>query len=263
MVGPDTQCGLFGMGLMKEGQTGAVMGWSGALQMLTSTPCFDESMRTWVGSFPLEDMWVGESSLGDSGNAYRWLKDTLLGVDVPFEEAEGLAQQTSAAADGVMALLGPGPVSSLRAGLRPGGLFFPTPLGFQESTPGQLLRAALENVAFGVTANLATLREVTGLNTQALYLGGGMARSRTLAATLANVLGSPVRRSKLPQVSARGAAMATAVSVDPSLTSEQVAEAAATDCEEVVPSTASDVAQHQEYFQRWLNLYKRLEWEQD
>jgi autoinducer 2 (AI-2) kinase len=269
LAGPDTQCGLLGMGLVREGQVGAVMGWSGALQMLTSRPRHDEEMRTWAGCYlclqqaGLEHLWVAEGSLGDAGNAYRWLKDTLLGSNAAFEEAEQLAWQASAAPDGVVAFLGPGPVSALKAGLRLGGLLFPTPLSFQEADRGQLLRAALENVAYSVKANLATLSEVTGLDAQALYLGGGMSSSRTLATALANALGFPVRRSTTPQVSARGAALATAAFTDPSLTLAEVAGASADDYEEILPGTASEIVQHQEYYQQWSHLYKRLAWAWD
>ena len=258
VAGPDTQCGLLGMGLLREGQAGAVLGWSGALQVLTTSPRRDEGMRTWAGCYLVEGMWVAESNLGDAGNAYRWLKDTLLGCEAPFEEAEQLARQASAASEGVTAFLGPGPLSSTKAGLKMGGLIFPTPLSFQETTRGQLLRAALENLAYSAKGNLAVLREVADLDIRTLYLGGAMASSQTLTETLANVLGFPVKRASTPQVSTRGAAIAAAVSTNASLTLEQAAETAARDCQEVQPGTPSDIAQHQEHYQDWLNLYSRL-----
>ena len=269
VAGPDTQCGLLGMGLVEEGQVGAVMGWSGALQAITSIPRLDEAMRTWVGCYPFgyghsrsqDATWVAESNLGDTGNAYRWLKDTILGSDASFEEAERLAQEAGGTSEGVTAFLGPGPVSSLKAGLKMGGLFFPTPLSFQEATRGQLFRAALENIVYSIKANLSTLEEVTGHDTQVLYLGGGMSGSRTITTMLANTLGFPVRRSTTPQISARGTALAAAVSTNSSPTLKEMAEVAADDCEEIEPGTASEIAQYQEYYQQWLHLYKRLEWE--
>ena len=269
VAGPDTQCGLLGMGLMEEGQAGAVMGWSGALQAITATPRLDEAMRTWVGCYPFgcghsrsrDALWVSESNLGDTGNAYGWLKNTILGSNASFEEAEHLAQEARGASEGVTAFLGPGPVSSLKAGLKMGGLFFPIPLSFQETTRGQLFRAALENVAYSIKANLSTLGEVTGHDSQVLYLGGGMSGSRTLTTMLANTLGFPVRRSTTPRISARGTALAAVASTGSSITLKQMAEMAADDCEEIEPGTASEIAQYQEYYQQWLHLYKRLEWE--
>ena len=261
VAGPDTQCGLLGMGLVREGQAGAVIGWSGALQVLTSRPCRDQGMRTWAGCYPADGLWVAESNLGDTGNAFRWLRDILLGSEASFEEAELLAQDISGASDGVLAFIGPGTVSSFRAGLRLGGLFFPSPVSFQETSRGQLFRAALENVAYSVKANLAILTEVTGLDVDMLHLGGGMSRSRTLATTLASVLELPIRRSMMPDVSAKGAALAASASVDPGLTLMEAVQSACDDYEEVHPGTAGDVAYCQEHYQRWLSLYKRLDWD--
>ena len=261
VAGPDTQCGLLGMGLAQEGQAGAVVGWSGALQALTTTPLLDKEKGSWAGLFPLDGLSVAESNLGDAGNAYRWLKDMLLGSNGSFGEAERLASEASSAPEGVVTFLGPGPASALKTGLRMGGMFFPSPLSFQETSRGQLFRAALENVAYSLKANLATLQEVMGLEVKSLSLGGGMSESRTLATTLANVLALPVRRSGMPQVSARGAAMAASVSIEPHASLEQVTREAAADCEEIEPGSPGEIAEHQNYYEQWLQLYNRLEWE--
>ena len=261
VAGPDTQCGLLGMGITQEGQAGAVVGWSGAIQALTAAPLLDKGKGSWAGLFPLDGLSVAESNLGDAGNAYRWLKDILLGSNGSFGEAERLASEASSAPEGVVTFLGPGPASALKTGLRMGGMFFPSPLSFQETSRGQLFRAALENVAYSLKANLTTLQEVMGLEVKSLSLGGGMSESRTLATTLANVLALPVRCSSLPQVSASGAAMAASVSVVPSVSLEQVTREAAADCEEIGPGSPGEIAEHQNYYQQWLQLYNRLEWE--
>ena len=263
VAGPDTQCGLLGMGRIEVGQVAAVMGWSGALQVVSSRPCLDESAGNWVGCYPLNGMWVGEINLGDTGNAYRWLKDILLGTDAPFDEADQLALHARAASEGVTAFLGPAPVSSIRAGLKMGGLLFPTPFIFQETDRGQLLRAALENIAYSVKANLATLTKVTDVDSSELYLGGGMASSRSLAKTLADVLGIPVRRITTTQVSARGAAILAGTAPSNFQNLREAAQAAIQDCEEVEPGSTSDMAQYEECYQQWLSLYERLDWVKD
>ena len=259
VAGPDTQCGLLGMGLTMEGETGAVLGWSGAVQTLTAEPCLDPGMRTWAGRYIYGGLSVAESNLGDAGNAYRWLKDILLGAETSFEEAEGLVLR-SPSSDGVVASLGPGPVASFKAGLHMGGFFFPTPISFQEPDRGQLLRAGLQNVAYGVRAGLETLERVTGLEIPRFHLGGGMARSGTLAKLLATVSGLPVLSATTPHVSARGAAMAAACLVDPGVTVEELAGIASIDCREVEPGTPSQVAQQGESYRQWLSLYQSLEW---
>ena len=261
LAGPDTQCGLLGLGLKEEGDTGLVIGWSGALQVLTSRPSFDDQMRTWVGLFPDDGLWVAESNLGDVGNSYRWLKDVVLGSDESFKEVDDLVCHDTASPDGVVSFLGPGPTSSPKAGLRMGGILFPTPVSFQETSRGQLFRAAFENIAYSVKANLATLRDVTGLDTRELYLGGGIARSRVLAPILANVLGLPIRRSLVPDVSGRGAAMRATSIVNGPAAFERACELAARQCERVDPSSPVDVATYQGSFERWLEQYSRLGWD--
>ena len=39
--GPDTQCGLLGLGATRQGQMGILAGWSGPLQFVTDTLCMD------------------------------------------------------------------------------------------------------------------------------------------------------------------------------------------------------------------------------
>ena len=262
VAGPDTQCGLLGMGIVDESSIGAVVGWSGALQALTSRPCWGEGMRTWVGCYPLEGLWVAEANLGDAGNAYRWLKDILLGTETPFEEADRLAEEATASCDGVAAFLGPGHASPWELGLRMGGLLFPTPLSFQETSRGQLFRAALEALAYSVKANLATLHGMTGGTDGGFSLGGGMSCSRTLAVILAGVIGTTIRRSTTSHVSARGAALIAAAATNPELSLEQAAHMAAAGCEEVDPAGASEIAQYQESYQQWVQLHDRLRWDQ-
>ena len=137
VAGPDAQCGLLGMGLNKGGQAGVVMGWSGALQVLTSAPLLDgKEMRTWAGCYPLEGLWVAESNLGDAGNAYRWLKDTILDDNASFEEAELLAQEASAGAEGVVAFLGPGPQSPVKTGSKDWRAVIPDTFDLSRGHPG-------------------------------------------------------------------------------------------------------------------------------
>ena len=258
IAGPDTQCGLLGMGLTKEGGAGAVLGWSGAVQVLTPQPSFDYGMRTWVGITPTGGQWVSEANLGDSGNVFGWLKDLLLGTDTPFQRADTVAAEASSSGNGVVALLGPGPSPPWKAGLRTGGLLFPIPLTFQRAGAGELLRAAMENIAFALKANLATLEEVTGVGGRELSLGGGMSRSVVQARIIAGVLGCPVRRSTFAQASARGAALVACTASEWGGDQAEAMELALRDCEVVDPGTGSEVAEYQELYQEWMELYQRL-----
>ena len=142
-----------------------------------------------------------------------------------------------------------------------GSLLFPTPFSLQTTSQGQLLRAALENVAYSIKANLDTLADVTSINPSTLSLGGGMADSRTLASILANVLGFSVRRSTLTQVSTRGAAFAATVAANSFGSIQGAAEGGVKLYDEVEPGSPAMAAQYKESYQRWLHLYDRMGWE--
>ena len=259
IAGPDTQCGLLGMGLTSEGQSGAVMGWSCPLQVLTRKPYIDQLMRTWAGCYLIDHLWVLESNIGDTGYAYQWLKDILVGTDTSFEDADQLARQANPGCDGVMVLLGSGPKSAFSKGLGWGGVLFPTPLSFQSVVPAQILRAGLESVAFSIKANLDTLESITNTTTDTLHIGGGMARSRVLASALANVLSLQVKRSILyPQVSARGAALAAAVAFG-TFTSLTESANSINDSYELIEPETSLSTEYQEHYEQWRNTVRPLE----
>jgi sugar (pentulose or hexulose) kinase len=246
------------MGVLSDGMAGVLAGWSCTVQMVTPEPRFDSEMRTWVGILPTPRGWIAESNVGDAGNAYRWLVETLLKDSKGYRQADELARTAPPGCDGAMAFLGPAPVSMARAGLRTGGFLFPTPLSFQEPTPAHLLRAALENVAFGVRANLETLEEVTGLVAEELRLGGGMSRSSVFAEILASVSNRPVLRSTRPEVSTIGALLAAAVAAGERASLEEAARSVQFPCQEVAPSP-SLAAEYEEHYQRWRAAYDKLQ----
>jgi len=258
IAGPDTQCGLLAVGGLDPGIAGVLAGWSCTVQVVTPQPRFDSQMRTWVGVLPMPKGWIAESNVGDAGNAYRWLVETLLKDSNGYEQADGLARTAPPGCDGVMAFLGPGAVSMAKAGLRTGGFLFPTPLSFQEPTPAHLLRAGLENVAFGVRANLEMLGMVTGLVTRELRLGGGMSRSTAFADILSSVGNRRVLRSTNADVSTAGALLAAAVAAGERASLEEAARAIQFPHQDVTPSP-SLAAEYEEQYQRWRAAYEKLQ----
>ncbi len=261
LAGPDTQCGLLGMGLTQPGQVGALLGWSGAIQAITAEPRFHPDRATWVGRYLLDDLWVAEANLGEVGSSYSWLKDLLLGSDAPMSEADDLAAGAPEDSSGLLACLGPGPESAFSAGLRRGGLLFPTPFAYRQPTAAGFFRAALENVAFSAKANLACLDQLTGRTTGLLHIGGGMARSDTMASILADVLGIPVRRSRTPQATARGAVLRAILQTRSDIPPHQLTEIAGADHDDIVPSSPAAVARYESAYQEWLDVQQRLDWE--
>ncbi len=256
LAGADSQCGMLGLGMGKEGQVGAILGWSGTVQVLTSGPRLDLSgQRTWVGCYPCPGLQTAESNLGDVGNAYRWLVQTIGGGHLSYQVAEQLASETPPGCDGVSVLAGPGPMSAPKAGLRLGGIIFPTPLSFQETSPGQIFRAYLEGLSYSLKSNLAILSEVTGSTTHCLHLGGRLSQTNLLAQILADVLAVPIKRSRQPRISTLGASLAAWVLAGRSSYAEALRGGG--DFEVYQPDAGRSAA-YQDYYGTWHRLYNRL-----
>ncbi|MSQ24720.1 MAG: hypothetical protein EXR49_00325 [Dehalococcoidia bacterium] len=211
-AGPDTQCGLLGMGVTTPGQVGIVAGWSAPLQAVVSSYTLDASARTWGSRHLLPSRYVIEANATEAGAAYRWIAQTIA---VPGNDADAaidrLAAREAPGTGGVLAYLGPRAGDMRDLGPRWGGLLFPVPLTAAPATPAKLFRAALENFAFAVRANLDLLREITGSSPAAMHFGGGMARGATLSRILADVTATAVLRYHRHEVTALGAAMCAAV----------------------------------------------------
>ncbi|MBI4299775.1 MAG: FGGY-family carbohydrate kinase [Chloroflexi bacterium] len=261
--GPDTQCGLLGMGVAEPGQAGVVVGWSAPVQLCTAAPVFDVGARIWTGLHMLPERWILESSATEAGNAYRWLVSLLFSGDDPqrYAAAEALAGKTAEAADGSMdalALLGPSTMNMGDLRLRFGGMLFPLPLSVMSTDKGHLLLATLENVAFAIKANLDQVEEISGARASRLALGGGLAQSAIFGRLLADALGRPIEVASTPEVSTIGAAMCAAVGAGAYPTLRDACAAMACDSSIVEPGTsAHDEAL--ERYERWLVAGRHLD----
>ena len=258
LAGADTSAGLVGMGLTQPGETGLVAGWSASLQTVTAAPTPDPHAKAWFSPYPIPGRWVSETNLGDAGNAHRWLKNLLLGPNATFGDADDLAASAPLGSNGSIAYLGPAPITAPEAGLRRGGLLFPTPLQYREPSPADTLRSFLESLAYAVKANLTTLERVSGNKPPVLYLGGGMARSSLFASILASVLGRKIRRSTIPHASLRGAVAAASVAIGLHPNLVEAAKTFAPRWVDMEPDP-SDALEYEEFYQQWKILYHRIQ----
>jgi sugar (pentulose or hexulose) kinase len=200
LAGADTQCALAAMGCLEAG-AGIVAGWSAPAQLVMTSPVFDKRVRTWTGLHVIPDRWVIESNVGESGRAWQWLLDLM---SVSHEEAEALATASPAGARDALAVLGPREMqaSSMTVGI--GAMTFPLP---SAPSRGDVLRSALEAIAYGVRANLEQLEEIVGVRSDRIALGGGMSRSRLFARIVRDVIGRPIDVANAAETTAVGAAI--------------------------------------------------------
>ena len=203
-AGADTQCGLIGLGAAQEGRAGIVAGWSVPVQVLTGRPMLSPERKTWGGFFQEPSLWTLESTAGDAGNSYQWLAGLLFGR-ASFDEMDRLAREAPRGSDGSAALLGPSQMDVSRLGMRQGGLLFPIPLTFSDFGRPQIVRSALEAIAYAIRSNLEQAERLAGAAPDSVAIGGGLTRSSTLLGMVADVLGRQVMVAPHPNVSALGA----------------------------------------------------------
>jgi len=256
----DSQSGLLGLGVSQPGQVGVVAGWSAPVQLVTDRPIFDTEGRVWTSCHALERLWILESNTGEAGNAYRWLKENLLGDDSQegYALMERMARSVPPGAEGTLALLGPDLMNMGKLGLRWGGFLFPLPLSFSQINRSHLVRAVLENLCFAIKANYIQLEEISETGLGPMSLGGGLARSRCLSQMLADVLDRPVLLPKLTEVSALGAAMCAAAGAGlyPSLAEAVLAMKGE---QHRFEPDVGNAAEYAEYYQKWRVASRRME----
>lgn len=258
--GPDTQCGLLGMGVIQEGHLGIIAGWSAPLQLVTESPIFDPKMRTWTGCHMISDRWVLESSTTEAGRSLDWLADILeTSYTNHQEETSSLTSDSpTVGGDQAVAFLGPRIMNCSKMGLQLGGLLFPVPVGHTNIEGPHLLQAALENLAFAIRGNYLQLKEASRLDISGVWMGGGVSNIHTFPQLVCNCLGVELQVPDMKDVSLLGAAMCASVSAGeyanlPEATDGMKGAFAKL---EPVESKTSDL---EERYERWLSIYQTLE----
>ena len=254
VAGADTQCGILGLGLSGAGQAGIVAGWSAPIQYLTEKPIFHHEMRTWTGCYLMQGLSVVESSAGDLGNAYRWAAETLFkGSDCAFDVMDGLAPAAPVGAEGTRAIFGPTKMDMGNLVLNTGGVFFPVPIAYEDPSPANMARAALESVAYAIKGNLLQAEEVAGRNAQVVALGGGMTRTRAFTRILADVIGREIRVSATPDITALGANWCAQVALGELGSLEDAAAVGLGGLIAMQPD-ASDASEYEYQYEEWLRM---------
>jgi autoinducer 2 (AI-2) kinase len=250
---PDAQCGLIGLGVEEDYQAGVVAGWSAPVQIVTDEPIFDSEAKTWTSCHLLPQKWILESSAGEVGSAYRWLKETMFN-GLAKEEAYGLmdslAQQVTPGADGVLAFVGPAAMDMSHLGLKSGGFLFPVPFSVVNLQRAQIVRAVLENLCFAIKANCIQLETISGMKIKEVRIGGSLAKSQCLIETLAAVLDIPVTVPELTDVSGLGTAMCAAVGSGAYSSVEEAMTAMRPEARLIEPDRLA-VLEYDEWYRRW------------
>ena len=206
----DSHAALFGHGCLEKGMTKATYG-TGSSIMMNIGPDFAASKNGLVTSlawkYKGQVSYVMEGNLNYTGAVITWLKDSL-GLIASANETEALAEAAHAADTTclVPAFTGLGAPywkSDARAIL----------WGMSRTTgKNEIVRAALDSIAFQIHDVIAAMEKDTGIRLPALRVDGGPTRNRYLMQFQSDILSRPVSCPEAEELSGIGAAMMAGLS---------------------------------------------------
>ena len=259
--GADTECALLGSGVHEPGETGAILGTTTPVQMVTAAPVIDPAGRLWTSCHVVPDRWVLESNAGDTGGAYRWLLELVYGATDAgaYAAAEAAIAGASPGERQIFCHLGP-VIFSLAdmSPFKPAGMLFRFPLlHVDRPIRGEVLRAYLESIAFAIRGNCEQIAAVAGRPIPLLAVSGGMTQSPTLVQLVADTLGVPVSVAGVPESASLGCAILAAVGAGV-CASTAAAVSTMTSARRVVPDPGR-AAEYDERYRKWRGVYDLLQ----
>ncbi len=197
----DGACSNVGSGCTGSGRLAIMVGTSGAMRVLWKAESVEIPDGPWCYRADAERFVMG-GALSDGGNLIEWLRNTLRLPDP--EETERLLSDMEPDSHGLtfLPLLAGerGPGWADRANGTVSGLSM-------SSKPAEILRAAMEAVAFRFAIIAEMLETASPGEKEVVASGGGLLHSPTWTRIMADTLGRPVTLSGVKEASSRGAAL--------------------------------------------------------
>lgn len=256
----DAQAACMACGATADGDTVAVAGTTMPLQMTLDEPLMDRDHRTWTGAHSLAGLWSLECSAGLCGITYEWLRQMFGGEQSAEEAYETMSAEAEEERPGsVLAFMGPWIADHGRLQLPSRvGFLAPFPMKLEPPlTRSKMARALLENIAFALRGNLSQLEEISGRKTGALWVCGGLSRSRLLTQIIADICQVPVRVPPVREASALGAAMCAATGAGIYDSLKEASEGMLGQPQVVEPEPEMR-GLYRTLYKRWLKTYDRL-----
>ncbi|MBN2026453.1 MAG: hypothetical protein JW854_06835 [Actinobacteria bacterium] len=211
--GADTQCGLLGAGCVKGGDIGVIAGTSMSVQQVCGEYVLDGEGRLWSGQHVIPGLYILESNGLLSGTVLDWFSHILqAGSDDALAVVLAQAARSEPGASGVFSTFGAHvgdarSINVIQGSLTMSHMVTPDTLACRD----HISRALLEGIAYSAWANTAQVIEVSGMEPDALDIGGGMSRNALWTQILGDVAGKAVRTYTVPENSALGAAVCAGV----------------------------------------------------
>ncbi|ARJ43088.1 carbohydrate kinase [Pantoea alhagi] len=246
MIG-DSHAALFGHALGKAGCVKATYGTgSSVMAPIHSAQCNIQALATTIAWHNGEKLVYGlEGNIPHTGDAVAWMADSTGLSELPETELNHELNTLPASVENTLgvyfvpALTGLGApwwVDNAR------GLICGLNRGVKRA---HLIRAALESITYQIADVIDAMRQHPDFTLTALMVDGGPTKNDWLMQYQADLLGCPVMRSDIPELSALGAALLARSAVSPLSTQEMLAMLP------VHRTFCPDMARHQRLQQRW------------
>jgi xylulokinase len=213
--GVDNACMAAGAGCVEEGMAYTSLGSSAWIAVSSHKPVLNFKTKPYVFAHLIKGMYTSAESIFSAGNTHRWVRDTLC-LDLTEKERAGGEDAYKI-------------MDNLAGGSPPGskGLFFIPTLGGAtaldrsphakgaiagldlQHTRGDIIRAALEGICFGLRNALEELKKIVALQDEMLIVGGG-SKSVLWRRLFADIYGMNITESAVGENAGSLGAMACA-----------------------------------------------------
>ena len=198
--GVDNSCMALGAGAYREGRAYNSLGSSSWIAVSSAKPVIDVATRPYVFDHVVPGQYASALAIFSAGTSHTWLRDVL---GAGYAEMDELALAAGIGAHGLFFNPSLAGGSSLDTTPQLRGAFANIDL---RHTRGDLVRAVMEGVAFGLRGALDALRALVPV-AEPLTLVGGGAKAKLWRQIYADVYGLRVVRTEIgQQAAALGAA---------------------------------------------------------
>ena len=242
-----------GNGVIGPGRIISNIGTGGQISAFSSRPAYDKKLRTNTFCHAIRNAWTIFGATLCSGMSLSWAKNKVFRVG-SYEEINAAVAAVSPGADGLIYLpyLSGERTPHMNPDAR--GVFFGMTLGQEQ---GHFLRAVMEGVTYSLRDCLGILQEL-GIDAPEIIASGGATASPQWMQMQADILGKPVRVSRVKEQACLGSCLLAAVGtgVLPSL--EEACGRFALMDERVYLPDAANADVYREGYDTYRRLYERL-----
>lgn len=242
-----------GNGVIGPGRIISNIGTGGQISAFSSRSAYDKKLRTNTFCHAIRNAWTIFGATLCSGMSLSWAKNKVFRAG-SYEEINAAVAAVSPGADGLIYLpyLSGERTPHMNPDAR--GVFFGMTLGQEQ---GHFLRAVMEGVTYSLRDCLGILQEL-GVDAPEIIASGGATASPQWMQMQADILGKPVRVSRVKEQACLGSCLLAAVGtgVLPSL--EEACGRFALMDERVYLPDAANADVYREGYDTYRRLYERL-----